>query len=177
MDQSFGRLADFGIVWIKNSDSEFRFYMRKSGFFLRWTLNPFPMGRRPFGSPFNFSYFPLVSASIPFANLFMVWFCIQWLFCGNFNQKSASGKFSLLQPNALSHILLQESKRSFSPVFWKNPLQVLVNHPTNNHLRIRWSVIRSLHWCWMTSSRLTDLSPAENQNFEKWKNHKEKKWF
>ena len=135
------------------------------------------MGRRPFGSPFNFSYFPLISASIPFANLFMVWFCIQWLFCGNFNQKSASGKFSLLQPNALSHILLQESKRSFSPVFWKNPLQVLVNHPTNNHLRIRWSVIRSLHWCWMTSSRLTDLSPAENQNFEKWKNHKEKNDF
>ena len=40
--------------------------------FYERTLKPFPMGRRPFGKPFNCSYFPVVSASIPFASLFMV---------------------------------------------------------------------------------------------------------
>jgi len=63
------RPETFGCVWIRMS-----ILHKEIMFFLRWTLNPFPMGRRPFGSPFNFSYFPLVSASIPFANLFMVWY-------------------------------------------------------------------------------------------------------
>ena len=138
------------------------------------------MGRRPFGKPFNFSYFPVESASIPFASLFMVF---PTLFPRQiFATKMPGGNLEYSNHVPCSISRCENQNVHFLRFFEKNPLQgkcALVNHPINNHLRIRWSVIfgASTLVRWMTSSRLTDLFPAENQNFEKWKNHKEKNDF
>ena len=104
--------------------------------FSRRTLNPFPMGSRPFGSPFNFSYFPLVSASIPFANLFYG-FLFSAIFVvttkvpeeNNFNQMPCSISCCKNQ-NVHNEIFL----RFFEKIRFRYNS---VNHPTNNHLRIR----------------------------------------
>ena len=157
-----------------------RVWGRMTLLFYERTLNPFPMGSRPFGRPFNFSYFPVVSASIPFASLFMVFPTLFYRLI--FATKISGGNLEYSNHVPCPISCCKNQNVHFLRFFEKNPLQgkcALVNHPINNHLRIRWSVIfgASTPVRWMTSSRLTDLSPAENQNFEKWKNHKEKNDF
>ena len=100
------------------------------------------MGRRPFGKPFNFSYFPVESASIPFASLFMVF---PMLFPRQvFATKMPGGNLEYSNHVPCPISCCKNQNVHFLRFLKKNPLQgkcALVNHPINNHLRIRWSVI------------------------------------
>ena len=90
------------------------------------------MGRRPFGKPFNFSYFPVESASIPFASLFMVF---PTLFPRQiFATKMPGGNLEYSNHVPCSISRCENQNVHFLRFFEKNPLQgkcALVNHPIN----------------------------------------------